>query len=55
MILFTILASILLVLVVITVSAIAIGGAGFVIVFGDVIVCIVLIALLIKLIAKRKR
>lgn len=55
MVLFTILALILLILVVITIVAVAIGGAGFIIIFGDVIVCIVLIALLIKLLAKRKK
>lgn len=55
MILFTILMITLLILAVITVTAISIGGAGFIIVFGDVIVCIVFIALLIKFLAKRKK
>ena len=55
MILFSILALTLLILTVITVVAISIGGAGFIIVFGDVIVCIVLIALLIKILTKRRK
>lgn len=54
MILFSILVLTLLILAVITVVAVSIGGAGFIIVFGDVIVCIVLIALLINYLAKRK-
>ena len=55
MILFSILALTLLILTIITVVAISIGGAAFIIVFGDVIVCIVLIALLIKILMKRKK
>ena len=54
MILFTILLLTLLILTVITVVAVSLGGAAFIIVFGDVIVCIVLIALLIKFLAKRR-
>ena len=55
MILFTILTLILLILTVITLAAIAIGGAGFIIIFGDVIVCIVFITMLIRFLAKRKK
>ena len=55
MILFSILLATLFILVVTTVLAIALGGAGFIIIFGDVIVCIVFIALLIKFLAKRKK
>jgi hypothetical protein len=55
MILFTILLLTLLILTTITVVAISLGGAAFIVVFGDVIVCIVFIALLIKFLTKRKR
>lgn len=55
MILFSILLLTLLILTVITVVAISLGGAAFIVVFGDVIVCIVLIALLIKILMKRKK
>lgn len=55
MILLTILALITIVLIVITVAAIVIGGSGFIILFGDVIVCIlVLIWIMYKLITKRR-
>lgn len=55
MILLTILALILASLFVITLVAIVLGGTGFIIIFGDVIVCIVFIALLIKFLIKRRR
>jgi hypothetical protein len=55
MILFCILALILLILAVIVVAAIGIGGAGFIVIFGDVIVCMVFIALLIKFLMKRRK
>ena len=55
MILFSILILTLLILTVITVVAISLGGAAFIVVFGDVIVCIALIALLIKFLMKRKK
>lgn len=55
MILFTILLLTMLILAIVTVIAVALGGAGFIIIFGDVIVCIVLIALLIKYLSKRKK
>lgn len=54
MILFTILLTILIILVVITVSAIAIGGSAFIVIFGDVIVCIVFIVLIMKWLLKRR-
>lgn len=54
MILFTILLIIALILVTITTLAIAVGGSAFVIIFGDVIVCIVLIAWIMKKLIKRK-
>ena len=55
MILATLLAIIAILLVVIVVAAVAIGGTAFIVVFGDVIVCIALIALLIVWLVKRKR
>ena len=48
MFLFIILALILLILIGIAVLAISIGGAGFIIIFGDVIVCIFIIIWLMK-------
>ena len=55
MVLLTILALILLILTVIVILAVSLGGATFVIVFGDVIVCAVFIVLIIRFIIKRKR
>ena len=55
MILLSILIIILALLVMLTILAISIGGVLSVILFGDVIVCIVFIILIIKrIIAKRK-
>jgi hypothetical protein len=54
MILFTILLLILAILTVLTILGVAAGGAVFAILFSDVIVCIVLIALLIRFIIKRR-
>lgn len=55
MVLLTILALILLILAVIVILAVSLGGATFIIVFGDVIVCAVFIVLIIRFIIKRKR
>lgn len=55
MILFTFLLVTLLVLVAITVFAVSAGGAVFIILFGDVIVCAFLIIWLIVRIFKRRR
>lgn len=54
MILFMILLLMLVILTVFTVIAIAIGGSAFIVVFGDVIVCIFIIAWIIKKLAKKK-
>lgn len=55
MLLFVILAIMVIILTVITVLVIATAGAGFILVFGDVIVCIaIIIIFIIKLIFKRK-
>lgn len=55
MILFTILAFVALLLIGFIILVASVGGAVFVIIFGDVIVCIAIIVFIIKLIAKRKR
>lgn len=55
MILITILLLMLILLTIITVLAVSVGGAVFIVVFGDVIVCIFLIVWLLKrLITKKK-
>lgn len=54
MILLTILTLTLLFLLAFIVLAVSIGGAAFTVVFGDVIVCIVLLAFLIKAIIKKR-
>ena len=54
MILFMTLLIMALLLAVLTVFAIAIGGSVFIVVFGDVIVCIFLIVWIIKNLFKKK-
>ena len=54
MILFTTLLIMALLLAVFTVFAIAVGGSVFIVVFGDVIVCIFLIVWIIKKLFKKK-
>ena len=54
MILFITLLIMALLLAVFTVFAIAIGGSVFIVVFGDVIVCIFLIVWIIKNLFKKK-
>ena len=55
MILFAILLITLVILTVITVLAISAIGAGGIVLFGDVIVCMVLIIWLMKRLVKRKK
>ena len=55
MILATILLLTLAILVTITVIALGVGGAAFIIVFGDVIVCILVIAWIVKRLLRRKK
>lgn len=55
MILITILLLTLAVLAVITVLAISFGGAAVIILFGDVIVCMLFIIWIIKRLIKRKK
>ena len=55
MFLFTILIMIAVILLAFTVLTISIGGAAFIIIFADVIVCVVLIALVIKALTGKKK
>lgn len=55
MILFTILALILLILLVVTIAIASVIGAGTLIVFGDVIICIALLAWIIYRLFFKKR
>ena len=54
MILFTILLVTLIVLTMIAIVVVSIFGAGAIVVFGDVIVCIFIIAWIMKLLIGRK-
>lgn len=54
MLLFTILLLMLIILVVFTALAIAVGGSVFVVIFGDVIVCVFIIGWIIKKLIKKK-
>lgn len=55
MILFTILAIACIIVMVIGVIILATGGAAFIVVFGDVIVCLIFIGLIIKSLFTRKK
>lgn len=55
MILFTILFIILAVLAILTVLGVAALGAAGIVVFGDAIVCVVIIALIIKHFIKKRK
>lgn len=55
MILFTILFIILVVLAILTVLGVAALGAAGIVVFGDVIVCVVIIALIIRHFIKKRQ
>ena len=55
MILLTLLLLTLILLTVFTVFAVSAAGAVGIVIFGDVIVCIVFIALLIRYLIKRKK
>lgn len=55
MILFVILLLTVLVLMVITVAALSIGGAAFIITFGDVIVCIAILIWILKRLFRKKK
>lgn len=55
MILTTILLITFIVLMVTTVIALSVGGAAFILVFGDVIVCMAIIVWIVKRLIKRKK
>ena len=55
MIIFTILLLVLMLLIAITVVLVSIFGAGFIVIFGDVIICIVLIVWILKKMIKRRK
>lgn len=55
MILTTILLITFIVLMVTTVIALSMGGAAFILVFGDVIVCMAIIIWIVKRLTKRKK
>lgn len=55
MILFTILAVMFIIAMVVGVIMLATGGAAFIIVFGDIIVCLIFIGLIIKYLFGRKK
>lgn len=55
MILFIMLVLTLFILTVFTVVAVSIGGAAFIIVFGDVIICVLLIVWLLRYLTRRRR
>lgn len=55
MILTTILLITFIVLMVTTVIALSMGGAAFILVFGDVIVCMAIIIWIVKRLIKRKK
>lgn len=55
MILLAILILMLLFLVIFAVFAISVGGAAFIIIFGDIIVCIALIVLFIRHLINKKK
>ena len=55
MILTTILLITFIVLMVTTIIALSMGGAAFILVFGDVIVCMAIIIWIVKRLIKRKK
>lgn len=55
MILFTIFTIIMILLIAFILFVVTTGGAAFAIIFGDVIVCIVLIGFVLKLILKHRK
>lgn len=55
MVLFVILLITLILLLLFVITAVGAGGAIFIVVFGDVIVCIALIALIMRWILKKRK
>lgn len=54
MLMFTTLVVMLAVLVLSVIFAVSVGGAAFILVFGDVLVCALFVALIMKYIIKKK-
>lgn len=54
MILFILLLLIVIILTVVTIAVLSVAGAGFIIIFGDVIVCIAILIWIIKKIINKK-
>ena len=52
---FLVLAMILLIFLIITAVIVALGGSVFILVFGDLIVCVAIIVWIIKKITKKKK
>lgn len=55
MVLFTVLFIIALILLMLGIAALAVGGTAFIVVFGDIIICVLLIVWLIKKLFFKKR
>ena len=55
MILFTILAIMAIIAAIITIAIVAVCGGAFIVVFGDVIVCVAIIALIVKVLFRRRK
>ena len=55
MILFTILLIMILILAVVAIAVISIGGSAFLVIFGDLVVCIAILVFIMKRLIGRKR
>ena len=55
MILFTILLIMILILVVVAIAVISIGGSAFLVIFGDLVVCIAILVFIMKRLIGRKK
>ena len=55
MILFTILLIMILILAVVAITVISVGGSAFLVIFGDLIVCIAILVFIMKHLIGRKK
>ena len=55
MILLTIILLTILILTAVVIVAVSVGGSAFILIFGDVIVCIVFLILLVRWLIKRRK
>ena len=55
MILFTILLITLTIIAIVSVLVLSVGGAAFIVIFGDLVVCMAIIIWIMRLLAKRKK